>query len=292
MTGFGAAAKSTPLGNFQVEIKTLNSRFLEFNMRIPGTISCFDLPLRQIIRSKIRRGKIDLSIRWDESGEALPRIRVNEEIMKGVYHQLKSLAKDLGMENSIDISSLTTVPNAFRVESPTINEKDLWHELSVLIKTAVDRCCQFRIREGKILKRQINSSLRMLKESHQEIMDLKDIMIKNYRERLRSRVADLVDKDGIPINQERIEAEVLFFVDKSDITEELIRIKAHMGGFKKYLSDSYEGQVGKALDFLSQELLREVNTIASKSRDTEVAQRVLIMKNEVEKIREQVQNIE
>jgi uncharacterized protein (TIGR00255 family) len=208
------------------------------------------------------------------------------------YLQISEISRDIGIKHEPDITNLLSLPNCVKVEPLKIDEQELWKELSAIINRALDKCCSFRLREGKALKKQINASLKVLRQHRNEIDKLKHTVVENYRQRLRRRVAQVVKSEDVTINGERVEAEVLFFADKSDISEELTRLKSHFTGFKKYLADSYEGQVGKALDFLSQELLREVNTIASKARDTQVAQRVLIMKNEVEKIREQVQNIE
>jgi uncharacterized protein (TIGR00255 family) len=213
-------------------------------------------------------------------------------MIETAYTQMQRIMKRMKIKQELDLGDFISIPHSIKVDPPDFDEKVLWNELSTLVKKALEKCRHFRIREGKILKRQINSSIRALRQSQQEIVHLKDIVVENYRKRLRRRVRDLSKSEDITINNERLEAEVLFYADKADITEELIRIKSHLGGFKKYLAENYEGQVGKALDFLSQELLREVNTIASKARDTEVAQCVLLMKNEVEKIREQVQNIE
>lgn len=292
MTGFGTATGETPLGSFQVDIKTVNARYLEFNFRLPSALSSIEIPLRQVLSSKISRGKVDVFIKWDENEGIKQRVKINEEIIKDIVNQLSEISKKLGIQISDMLTPVLQLPYCVNVESKSVDTERLWQAIYPIAKQALESCYQFKVREGKILKRQISDSLKILRQYHQEIFAMKDTLIENYRKRLRQRVAEFKLNDEFKINQDRLEAEVLFFADRADISEELTRIKAHLNGFRKYLSNTHKGRVGKALDFLAQELLREINTIASKARDTAVSQRVLLMKNEVEKIREQLQNIE
>ncbi|MCX7766365.1 MAG: YicC family protein [Candidatus Sumerlaeia bacterium] len=292
MTGFGIAAGNTTLGHFQVEIKSVNSRYLELNFRIPPPLAKLEFNLRQLISSKIQRGKVDIFIKWEESQLAKPKLKINEIVIKELHRQLTKLAETIDSKAEVNLAQLLHLPGCIEVEEPVVDEKQLWRSLQKLVKQALDRCHQFRVREGKSLHRQLSRSLKLLRHNYSEIIELKECVIENYRQRLREKVAEFNKNNEFKIDNGRLEAEVLFFADKADITEELTRIKAHLEAFKKYLADKNKGQVGKALDFLTQEILREINTLASKTRDTQVAQRVLLMKNEVEKIREQVQNIE
>ncbi len=292
MTSYGTATETTSVGTVHVEIKTVNSRYFECLVRVPNTLTAFEIPVRQLIRPVIRRGKVDVTIRWEESAELQPRVTVNEKMLLEIHTQMCELARKLDVPASEDLTPLLQLPNIITAESAEIDEDKVWRPVSSLVEKALEKCRQFRVREGKVLKRQINDSLKRMRQYHREISEHKDSVVDMYRERLKKRIDELTRSEDIVVNTERLEAEVLFYADKADISEELTRLKAHLGGFRKYLAPSHEGQVGKALDFLSQEILREVNTIASKARDTEIATRVLLMKNEVEKIREQVQNIE
>lgn len=292
MTGFGMAAGNTPLGHFQVEIKSVNSRYLELNFRIPPQLVKLEFNLRQLISSKIQRGKIDVFIKWEESPSAKPKLKINEVAIKELHRQVTKLAETIDAKAEINLAQLLQLPGCVEIEEPVVDEKQLWRNLQKLVKQALDKCHQFRVREGKSLQRQLSRSLKLLRHNYSEIIELKDCVVENYRQRLREKVAEFNKNNDFKIDNGRLEAEVLFFADKADITEELTRIKAHLEAFKQYLTDKHKGQVGKALDFLTQEILREINTLASKTRDTQVAQRVLLMKNEIEKIREQVQNIE
>jgi len=248
--------------------------------------------MRDLIRSRIRRGKVEITVKWEENSEAKHQVRINEKILKDLSRQLSALSRKVKIDESLALAYLLQNPYCITVESSGIDSTRIWRNIKKLVNEALEKCYGFKVREGKALKRQLNNALKSIAKNTQEISVLKDTLIEDYRNRLRKRVEEFNLNGEFQINTERLEAEVLFYADKADITEELTRINSHLEGFEKYLADSYKAYVGKALDFLSQELLREVNTIASKSRDTEVSKRVLLMKNEVEKIREQVQNIE
>ena len=170
MTGFGTASGDTPLGNFQVDIKTVNAR-------LPSTLSAIEIPLRQLLCSRISRGKVDVFIKWDESEKTQPRVRINEAMVKDIVNQLSRISKKLGIQTPETLMPVLQLPYCINVESESVDAKRLWQAIYPIAKQALERCYQFRTREGKILKRQINESLKVLRQYHQEISSMKDTLV-------------------------------------------------------------------------------------------------------------------
>jgi uncharacterized protein (TIGR00255 family) len=292
MTGFGAAAVTTPLGKFSVEIKTVNSRYLDFSFRLPGTLSFLELRLRDVIAREIRRGKVDYFLKWEPSEACQPRVQLNVAAIEEVLREYRSAAKRLGVQQELPMSAVLQLPAVTMVSAPAIDERGIRGAAERATERALRVLCAFRRREGRALLRDLRRRVRSIERAREDLVARKDAVLQRYRKRLLARVREFLRDNKRTIEDARLQTEVLLYADKSDVTEELVRLRSHLEAFRKTLAKGAGEPVGKSLEFLTQELLREVNTIGSKVREVGMANRVLVMKNEIEKIREQIQNIE
>jgi uncharacterized protein (TIGR00255 family) len=292
MTGFGSACIEDDLGIFSVELKSINNRYLDFAFRLPGSLSGFEKDIRKELAGNVRRGRVDINVRWARKGEGLPDMEINIPLLEKMYNDVLSLEKKLGAGESFSLGDLLQNPSLY-IETPAkIDEKILWKILRKTLRKALRSLIKTRNEEGQRLGEILSTLLNELQVYRNCIIEKKDTVLEKYRQRLMNKIESFNKTVQAPIDIQRLEAEVLLYADKSDITEELDRLNSHIIAFREKLAPENSDPVGKPLEFLCQEILREVNTIGSKSRDSEIANSVLIMKNAVEKLREQVQNIE
>ena len=292
MTGFGSATLKHQLGQLTVEIKTHNSRYLDFNFRVPGALSFVEPRLRDYLKTEIRRGKVDVWIGWEQRSSTLASVQINTDAIQSLYRQLAALKKRLKIRQEIPLASLLQLPGSVTHATPHIDKERLWPAIKTAARKALRQLQAMRKAEGKALARDISHRVRLLEQTQKPLWARKNEIIEKYRRHLTDRLAKIIPSSGAALMSERLEAEVLLYADKSDITEELVRLKSHLDAMRKLLQSKSREPIGKRLEFLSQELLREANTIGAKARDTTVAPLVLTMKNEIEKIREQLQNLE
>ncbi len=292
MTGFGSATLKHQLGQLTVEIKTYNSRYLDFNFRVPGVLSFVEPRLRDHLKTEIRRGKVDIWIGWEQRSSTLASVQINTDAIQSLYRQLAALKKRLKIRQEIPLASLLQLPGSVSHATPHIDKERLWPVIKTATRKALRQLQAMRKAEGKALARDISHRVRLLEQTQKTLWARKNEIIEKYRRHLNDRLAKITLPSGAALISERLEAEVLLFADKSDITEELVRLKSHLDAMRKLLQSKSRDPIGKRLEFLSQELLREANTIGAKARDTTVAPLILTMKNEIEKIREQLQNLE
>jgi uncharacterized protein (TIGR00255 family) len=292
MTGFGSATLKHQLGQLTVEIKTYNSRYLDFNFRVPGVLSFLEPRLREQLKAEIRRGKVDVWIGWDERQGAQAAVQIDTDTIQSLYRQLAALKKRLHIKQEIPLASLLSLPGSITHTSPEIDKERLWQAVKTTTGKAMRQLQSMRKAEGKAVAKDISQRVRLLEQTRKTLSARKNAIVEKYRTHLTNYLAKIAPASGAVLKSERLEAEVLLFADKADITEELVRLKSHLAAMRKLLQPQTPEPVGKPLEFLSQELLREVNTIGAKARDTKVAPLVLAMKNEIEKIREQLQNLE
>ena len=293
MTGFGSASVSCEVGEFCVEVKSLNNRFLDITMRLPKEMGFLEPALRDEIKNVVSRGKIELFLRWNAVSGAQPMYEINRPLLKHYAQQVREvLWRGAVGEQSMDVGALFSLPG---VIIPTKAASENGPTMKAGLKatrTALKALDRSREIEGKALVAAIEKHLDMLEAVAKEIAASKDQIVEEFRKRLHDKMAALDPAVQMKIEPGRMEAEVLLFVDKSDITEELVRLEAHIQAFRKQCAGESDEPVGKFMDFLVQELLREVNTTGNKARGLAVAQRIVQMKSEIEKIREQVQNLE
>jgi len=292
MTGFGAAVIKSELGQIAFEIKTWNNRFLEIYFRTPQTLSSFENILREKIKSKIFRGKIEVYLRWEQSVETLPKFEINRPALEKLVSDLKEIQSKFNLKSTIHFDSLLLLPGMTSSIVPEMNEKRIEELLISGIESAVEQVLISKKEEGKKLEDDITKHLNIVEEHLITINNIKDSVIDQYRKKLAEKINQFLGANEYNLSDGRLEAEVLFFAERSDITEEIVRLQTHIKAFREYLKRGDEESIGKPLEFICQEMLREVNTIGSKSRDTKIAINVLKMKNDIEKIREQIQNIE
>jgi uncharacterized protein (TIGR00255 family) len=291
MTGYGSAVASSELGEFAAEVRSLNNRFLDLNIRLPREFGFLEMALRDEVKKRIRRGKVDLFLRWTSAEGAPALYEINRPLMR---HYATELREALGLAegSSLDSAALLQLPGAVNPTRTAMDDDALLKAAVPAVQGALDAIDRTRLAEGAALVAAIGGLLDEIAVLRDEVAARKDELTEEYRLRLRERVATIEKQLGTPLDAVRIETEVLLYAERSDITEELVRLETHIKAFRKLCANSSADAVGKGMDFLVQELLREANTIGNKARGLEIATRVVRMKGEIEKIREQVQNIE
>jgi uncharacterized protein (TIGR00255 family) len=292
MTGFGSASVSSDLGEFSVEVKSLNNRFLDMTLRLPKELGFLEPELREEIKRVVRRGKVELFLRWTATGTQ-PLYEINRPLLKHYAQQVREVMwRGAAGEQPMDVGALFSLPGVIIPTGATSNTGPISLAALEAARAALKGLDDSRAAEGKALVAAIKGHLDVLEEGSRELASAKDQIVDEFRRRLSERLAALETNVQAKVDPGRMEAEVLIYVDKSDVTEELVRLDAHIAAFRKQCNGDTPEPVGKFMDFLVQELLREVNTTGNKARGLAVAQRIVQMKSEIEKIREQVQNLE
>lgn len=292
MTGFGAADAQTAIGHLSAEVRSVNNRFLDISIRMPREFNPLEMNLRALIKDRMSRGKIDLTIKWRINPEMAPRLEINAEVLETYARQIQEVQHRLGDSSPLPVEYLLELPGVTGgALSSQIEEDVIWQCLSEVTGQALGRLADERRREGQVLAEDLKAHLALLNAERNNVQQGAGDIVQRYRERLMKKIEEWREQANATIDEGRLEAEVLFFADRSDISEELVRLGAHLDKFNALL-ESPKGAIGRDLDFLTQELLREINTIGSKARDTGIVNSVLAMKGTVEKIREQVQNVE
>ena len=292
MTGFGRAQGDSEFGQLSAELRTVNNRFQDISINLPRELGLLESALRMLLKQEIPRGKIDCRIRYTPAPARHSRVTINIALAREYLDQLKQL-QEAGASGDIPINVLTTLPGVVEIAPADSDEQALWEALKGVVLQAGQALGAERAREGDALGRQLHDLGRQLRARVDEIDLHKSDIVKKYRERLTQRVAELEADIKTKLDPGRLEMEVALYADRADISEELTRLRAHLDRLDKLLQNE-EGatQAGKNFDFLTQELGRETNTIASKVRDTTVAGMALEMKSIIERIREQTQNIQ
>jgi uncharacterized protein (TIGR00255 family) len=295
MTGFGSTVVSDPaLGEISVEIRSLNNRFLDFSVRLPRELNSAEARLRDEVKKRLRRGKVDMFVRYVPAAGAQVLYDINAHALQHYARQLADAAPMLpgGASAGLDMNALLQLPGVVTPGAVVSEDGPLVQLLLTAVSQVLDLLEQARKTEGNALARAISGHLDKLSVIRGEIEQVKDELLEHYRQRLKDRMEVLGNTFEVAMDPARIETEIMLYADKSDITEELVRLDAHFVSFRKLLEASSGEAVGKSMDFLVQELLRETNTIGNKARGVTVASKIVQMKSEIEKIREQVQNLE
>jgi uncharacterized protein (TIGR00255 family) len=287
MTGFGRAEAEYRGNKLTVEINTLNSRYLEYQTRIPKTLTPLENDIKNLLNSKFKRGKIIITIAQDQE-QPEDSIILDEQKADAYFRIFKLLKEKYSLQPDLSLQDFAALPDLVKIEKQEDDLKEIWENLQPVILQAALAVDKMRIAEGANLAGDMQERLASIVRIAGEIQDLSVENVKEYREKLKSRVAEIVGDS--PIDENRLAMEITLFADKSDITEECIRLRSHVEQFESSLRE--EGPVGKRLNFILQELNRETNTAGSKSASYEIARRVISIKEEVERLREQVQNIE
>jgi uncharacterized protein (TIGR00255 family) len=283
MTGFGKCQLNLPKENFNIEVKSLNSKQLDTNIKISSVYRDKEIELKNLLSTKLKRGKIELSV-WKESSEIQNSHKLNIPLIKDYHQQILNLKKDLGFEADI-FPVLLKMPNILQKDEVKLDNNE-WLEIFKGINTAVNELIQFRLAEGNKLEKDIILRINLIIDFLEEISPYAKARIERVKENLLNKINDLKINN---IDENRLEQEIIYYLEKQDITEEQVRLKAHLDYFLQTLSS--DAPNGKKLGFISQEIGREINTIGSKSSDAEMQKIVVQMKDELEKIKEQLLNI-
>lgn len=287
MTGFGKAAGSSNGLFFEVEIKSVNSRFLEVGMRLPASLQSREFEIREFLREKIKRGKISLYISQRSESGTVNSDTIDKERFAEIISLLRTVKDEFGLKEDVGLSHLTTFKELFVVEADSVDD-DTFEGFKKVLSAAVQNMSGMRGKEGEHLKDDLLSRLKLIDEALERIMAAFKSTLKEHFEKQKERARELVAETNS--FNERLELELALLTDKADITEECTRLKSHIKVFTNTLNSG--GEVGRKLNFLCQELHRESNTISAKSISADIIHETLIIKEEIEKIKEQVQNIE
>jgi uncharacterized protein (TIGR00255 family) len=292
MTGFGRAAGALSARYFvAVTAKSVNHRFLETSVRIPEYLWEAEAMVRALASDTFARGKVDISIRVQRTAQPEYNVRINTQIANTVVPQLRAIAEELGLGSTFSGSDLLRVPDLLQVEALDSEITDEEREaLAAIVRSSLAQMRTMRAREGESLRADITMRLLTIRELQQRLASHRDEMRAELLTAYQQRVQEIANVSGIEVNQDRIAQEVVIMVEKGDVAEELTRLAHHVEQAEKVVSGT--DAAGKKLDFLSQEMLREVNTMGSKSRSAVLRTLVVELKTEVERIREQVQNVE
>lgn len=288
MTGYGRSQKILNGRDILVEIRSVNHRYYEYSSRIPRSYSYIDEKLKALLKSGISRGKVEASVTINNIEGRDIVIGINKSAAEGYIAALRSVSDELGLKDDLKLSNLIKLPDIFTVQKAPDNEEQLWEDVSLVASEALESFISMRCSEGERLKADVLEKAANIEKSICEVERLSPVTVENYRNKLRSKLEEILENRDI--DEQRILTEAAVFAEKIAVDEETVRLRSHIAQLRTML-DSGEA-VGRKLDFLVQEMNREVNTIGSKAQDLNVARVVVDMKAEIEKIREQIQNIE
>lgn len=284
MTGFGKASVELDGKTVHVELRSLNSKGADISLRLSSSLRNYELDLRNELSKQLERGKIDVSI-YIESNKTETPIDINVELAKAYHQQLQNLAKELNEPLQISIEQLLKFPEVMKSERRETDETE-WKQIKNCINEAVVQLNNFRLTEGASLMNDFEDRLGKIEKCLEEIKKLDTERIQNIKSRIKNSIEDTIGKNKMDEN--RFEQELIYYVEKLDINEEKVRLKTHLDYF---IETCKETSAGRKLNFISQEIGREINTIGSKANDAGIQKLVVIMKDELEKIKEQANNV-
>lgn len=288
MTGFGRAEVSEGQRKYTVEIKAVNHRYLDVSVKMPKKLNFFEASIRNLLKEYIQRGKVDLYITYEDLSEQTVSVKYHADVAATYMGYLKEMEEHFGLENDIRVSTLSRYPEVFSMEEQEIDEEGIWKGLEKSVTLAAEAFVESRVKEGENLKADLLEKLDGMLSHVAYIEENAPKIIDEYKQKLQGKVRDLMEDNRIDEN--RLLMEVTLFADKICVDEEIVRLKSHIEMVKNTLMEG--GSVGRKLDFIVQEMNREANTILSKSTDLEISNRGIELKTEIEKVREQIQNIE
>lgn len=288
MTGFGRCEIAENNRKFTVEMKSVNHRYLDVNIKMPKKLNYFESAIRTELKNYISRGKVDVFITYEDYTENNASIRYNRELAAEYMKYLRQMQEDFGLDDDIRVSTLSRYPEVFTMEEQNTDEEELWKELQKAVRGAAEGFVQTRITEGENLRDDLIDKLDGMLKMVDFISERSPLIVQEYRQKLEDKVKDLLG--DAQVDENRLLTEVTIFADKVCVDEELVRLRSHIETTKKTLQEG--GSIGRKLDFIAQEMNREANTTLSKSGDLEITNCAIELKTEIEKVREQIQNIE
>ncbi len=288
MTGYGSSAGVSDKLEISIELRSVNNRYLDCNIRIPRVYTAFEDALKSLVQQYISRGKVDIYINIDSSKSDDIIISVNEPLADAYMSALRSISARYGISNDVSAITLSRYPDVLTVEKKEADAEKLEHDICSILREALEKFNAMRCTEGEKLYKDVLSHIDRIESLVSVIEDRSPETVNEYRQRLESRLREVLESKNIDEN--RIIMEAAIFADKVAVNEETVRLRSHISQFRSIITA--DEPVGRKLDFLIQEFNREANTIGSKSNDAEMAKTVVDIKAEIEKIREQIQNIE
>ncbi|MCH4192056.1 MAG: YicC family protein [Butyrivibrio sp.] len=291
MTGFGRSEVTEGQRRYTVELKSVNNRYLDLNIKMPKVFNALEANIRSELKQYMKRGKVDVYITYEDLTESGSRVQYNKGIAEEYMECLKQMSDDFHLENDIRLSALSRFPEVLTTEDEEIDEASLWEPLQKAIRMAGEQFAKARLREGEFLKTDLIQKLDGMLANVDFITERSPVIVEEYRQNLRNKVKELLE--DTQIDEGRLLMEVTIYADKVCVDEELVRLRSHISAVRQALEtgDDQNG-IGRKLDFLAQEMNREANTTLSKTSDLEISNRAIDLKTDVEKVREQIQNIE
>ena len=286
MTGFGRSENNVGDKTFLVDIKSLNGKQFELQLRLPSILKPFEFDIRRLLSEKLGRGSVDCMISLKETGNAKP-VTINTDLAKAYYKSLAQLSAELNLDPSHILSTLVKLPEVITPSSETLSDQE-WADFKEILLSAIENINQHRIDEGKSLEEELIARINNILRQQQEVISLEPLRQKKIREGITKLLEDNVGKENYDDN--RLEQELIYYIEKIDITEEQVRLKNHCDYFISLLNETDESK-GKKLSFILQEIGREINTTGSKAYDAAIQKNVVMMKDELEKAKEQVLNV-
>lgn len=290
MTGFGRSEYCDGKRNTIVEIKSVNHRYNDILIRMSKKYSFAEETMKSLIKDKVKRGKVDVSVIVENITENDTNVQLNSMLAKQYYDNLKILENELQLEDDITLSLIASLPDVLKLKPDIEDEEAIIYSMKIPVKEAVEKLDKMRMIEGRKLAEDIISRSDYILNKVHGIEKRAPSVVSEYKQKLHDRINDLLGDTTI-IDEERLATETAIFADRCSITEELVRLDSHIIQLKKNVEES-KGSIGRKLDFIIQEMNREANTIGSKANDLEITNMVVDIKSEIEKIREQIQNIE
>ncbi len=288
MTGFGRCEHQQGSRKFTVEMKAVNHRYFDVSIKMPKKFSFFEAAMRNVLKTYVERGKVDVFVTYEDFAEENVALKYNESIAAEYLKYYRQMAETFGLEDDIRVSALGRCPEVFTMEEQDVDEEEIWAVLEAALKGACHQFVESRTREGEALKTDILDKLARMEENVTLIEKRYPQIIAEYRRKLEEKVKELLEDSQI--DESRLASEVVLFADKICTDEETVRLRSHIRTMQEVLLKG--GAVGRKLDFIAQEMNREANTILSKANDLETSNIAIELKTEIEKVREQIQNLE
>ena len=288
MTAYGRGETIGDGYRFTVELRTLNHRFCDIRVKLPRRYSEFEEEVKKRLSAQFSRGRIEVSILCDETLDKVQHLSVDTDLAKTYNRLLLDLQEELELEGTLRLEALLGFRDIFVFKEDEETRKQAWQILEMALDQAVTNCLQMRAEEGAAIQSDLGARLQRLHDLTGEVEERAPLVVQEVRDRLQKRIQDLLME--VELDEARLAQEVAFFAERSDITEELVRLESHIQQFRDLLGAN--GPRGRQLEFLLQEMHREINTIGSKANDLEISQKVIHVKTELERLREQIQNVE
>ena len=288
MTGFGRCEAADENRKITVEIKSVNHRYLDVGLKLPRKLGFFETVIRGLLKEYLQRGKVDVFVSYEDYSEGTVSVKYNEDLAKEYLKYLNSMQENLDVRNDISVMALSRMPEVFTLEEQSMDEEELWAYVEKVVRGAAEKIVETRIAEGDRLCQDIIDKLDYMLSNVAYIEKRSPETVEEYRTKLRTKLDEVLADTNLDEN--RIAAEVVIYADKVCVDEETVRLKSHIEHMKETLIAG--GAIGRKLDFIAQEMNREANTILSKAGDLDISNKAIELKTDIEKVREQIQNIE